>query len=84
MQHAKHGGRPLVNVTCSERRDLSVCYESLEETSLNDTGLLVSKLAAALLFRPEFAADTLPAVSCGTGETIVLATARARAGRTAV
>lgn len=84
MQHAKHCGRPLVNVTCSERRDLSVWCESLEEASLDDARLVVSELTAALLLGPEFAADSLPAVSCGTGETIVLATARARAGRAAV
>lgn len=51
-----------------------------EEAALDDAWLVVSELTTALLSGPEFAAYSLPAIPSGTGETIVLSSAVARAG----
>jgi hypothetical protein len=56
----------------------------LEKTTLNDTWLVVSQLTAALLLRPQLAADPLPAIPGGIGQTVVLPAAVARARGAAV
>ena len=55
----------------------------LEKPPLDDAWFFMAKVTTALLLRPQFTADTFPAVASSTSKTIVFAAAGTRARRSA-